>query len=97
MTIEELILDYERKILFLKKRYYYITAFIDELTKRTDGKPFDIKNDILWQMMTDSYAMLIVDLASLYKNLGEQGGFCRRIPRIEYGIRREDYGPLNPT
>jgi hypothetical protein len=91
MTIDELIREYEQKILMLKKRYYYLKSFLDELTKRTNGLTFDIKNDILWQMMTDSYSMLIIDLASLYKNLGEQGGFFGLLKIHSAKLRKTSY------
>lgn len=95
MTIDELMWDYEKKILNLKKRYFYVSAFLDELTKRTDGRTFDIKNDILWQMITDSYSMLIIDLASLYKHLGEQGGFFGLLKEHSAKLRKTSYRKID--
>ncbi len=95
MKIKDLIWEYEKKILNLKKRYFYVTAFIDELTRRTNGQEFDIKNDIQWQMMSDSYSMLIIDLASLYKNLGEQGGFFELLKEHSAKIRKTSYRKID--
>lgn len=89
--IDDLVWDYEKRILTLKKRYFYIKAILDELTKITGGREFKIRNSILWQMLSDSYSMLIIDMASLYRSMAEQGGFFNQLKNHSAKLRRTSY------
>ncbi|MCM0606580.1 MAG: hypothetical protein KA715_10860 [Xanthomonadaceae bacterium] len=75
MSIEELLKDLEYKILRIKKRYYYLDAILKQLVQVTGGKQFIIRNDFIYQMIWDSYEMLIIELASLYRGMCQPGGF----------------------
>jgi hypothetical protein len=79
MTLEELLKDLENKILRIKKRYYYLDAILKEIVRVTDGKTFNIENDIVYQMIWDSHEMLIIDLASLYRGMCQSGGFFGKL------------------
>ena len=71
MAIEELLKEYESKISTIKKRFYALNAIVDETKRVTGGKNFRIRNDIIWDMVFDSFQMLIIDLASFCKGMCE--------------------------
>ena len=66
MEIEKLLKEYEDKVQTIKKRFYSLNAIVDETRRVTGGKDLNIRNDIIWDMVFDSYQMLIIDLSSLY-------------------------------
>jgi hypothetical protein len=77
MSIEDLIWNYEKKVLDLKKRFYFLEA-VEKLLS-TLPKGAGMRNDVQLQMLNDSYSMLIIDLASLFDLLGQQRGFFEKL------------------
>lgn len=66
--------EFESSLRNTKRRWYYLRAMSAELERCTRGKPIRIFNDIAWQMLGDSYSMLVVDLASWIRRQSERGG-----------------------
>lgn len=91
VTLEDLLSEIEYKVLQIKKRFYSIKAILDELKKVTGDKKFTIKNDIIWQMVIDSYEMLIIDLASLYRGMCEGGGFFGQLKSHSSELRKRSH------
>jgi hypothetical protein len=91
MTLEQLLAEIENKILTIKKRLYFLKAILGEIEKVTGGKKFNIKNDVIWQMMSDSYEMLIIDLASLYRGMCESGGFFGKLKHFSPTLRKKSH------
>lgn len=52
-------------LLGIKRRIYFLRAFVNELERVTRGKPFTIRNDILWTIVLDSRDKCVIDLFSL--------------------------------
>ena len=69
MNISDLLTDKENRLIHIKKRYFYLKEIEEELLRATSSKPFIPKNDIVWQMVQDSFEMLIIDFASFCKGL----------------------------
>jgi hypothetical protein len=70
--------DHTDKLLFLKRRFYYLKSIFDELSDRC-AETFPVENDIIWQMVSDSHDMLVIDLCSFCKKMYSPGGFFNRL------------------
>lgn len=76
MTFDELLNQHEDTLLNLKKDLIFLLAFEELLIEKTKGKPFVIKNDIVFRMVLQQVDMLVINLASLAKGmLGRKGFF----------------------
>lgn len=53
------------RLLDIKRRLYVMRAFVDELDRVSRGKPFTIRNDIVWNAMLDVRDKLVIDFYSL--------------------------------
>ena len=76
----DLIKEYENNFTIVKKRFYYLENILEELEKTTEGHRFDIRGDVVYQMLRDSYNMLIIDLASIARGMIRKKGFFRQLP-----------------
>lgn len=65
----------ENSIIDIRRRLYFFEAFQAESRRLFDDKTFEIKNDILWILLNDSYEMLIIHFSGLVKGLYLPGGF----------------------
>ena len=80
MTLIEMIEEHEQNFVLIKKRFYYLENILEELDKTTKSKVFNIRGDIIYQMLRDSYHMLVIDMASLARGMIRKRGFFRRLP-----------------
>jgi hypothetical protein len=63
----------------LSGRLYVLEAFIAEFEAVRRGKAYLVWNDIVWGLMFDCNAMLVIDLASWVKGVCQQGGLLGRL------------------
>jgi hypothetical protein len=78
-SAEEVIRTCEDKVQTIKKRLYYLTPIQEQLKTVHKLTGQGIRNDILYQMVVDSYDMLVIDVASLCKGMYTNGGFFNHI------------------
>ncbi|MFG1520323.1 hypothetical protein [Halobacteriovorax sp. ZH1_bin.1] len=72
--------EYENKFVVIKKRFYYLENIFKELDETTEGFMFNIRGDVVYQMLRDSYSMLVIDLASIARGMIRKKGFFRKLP-----------------
>lgn len=96
-TLENLLQEIEKNVTVIKKRFYYLNNFVDEVNKVTFEKRLIIRNDIIWQMLVDSYAMLVIDLASLCHGMIEPGGFFNKLKEFSGELRVKSYRKIADT
>ncbi|RMH45348.1 MAG: hypothetical protein D6689_00005 [Deltaproteobacteria bacterium] len=64
----------QERLFDIKRRWYVLRAFEQELVKRTRNKSFHVHSVVLWDMVVDHHCMLVIDLASWARGLcGRQG------------------------
>jgi hypothetical protein len=69
----------EFDLIRIKRRLAFLDAILHELHIQTKGERFTVRNEVVWQMLWDSYQMAIVDLASFIKSLLGKGGFFNKL------------------
>lgn len=62
--LHELIWSRYRKLLDIKRRLYWMRAYLTELERVTRLKRFTIRNDVLWNMCLDTRDKCVIDLYS---------------------------------
>lgn len=77
--MEKLIEQIEIDIVRIKKRLTYLLEIERELALLSGGRPSTLKNDIIYQMVWDSYDMVVIDLASLCRWMKGKGGFFNQL------------------
>src|SRR4051794_31320073 len=73
MTFDEFMQRQEERLLHIKKRYYFLKA-VEVEVQEVGGKRFRIMNDIVWNLLLDSFDMLIIDFASFLRAMWPPGG-----------------------
>lgn len=58
-----------RQLVEVKRRLYVVRPFSDELDRARRGKPFRMRNDIVWNAMLDVRDKLVIDLCSLCQEM----------------------------
>ena len=69
----------ENQLLGLARRLYALEAFLSELERATQEKPFHMWNDVLWLMILDTRDMLVIHLASWAKSVYGRSGLLGRL------------------
>ncbi|PIP95052.1 MAG: hypothetical protein COW00_17845 [Bdellovibrio sp. CG12_big_fil_rev_8_21_14_0_65_39_13] len=82
MKLINLIEEHERYFLIVKKRFYFLENILKELDSTTKSKRFNIRGDVIYQMLRDSYSMLVIDLASIGRGMIRKKGFFRKLPNF---------------
>lgn len=77
--MDKLLREIEDDITRIKTRLRYLDAIETELKTLAGSIGFNIKNDIIHQMVLDSYDMVVIDLASLCRGMLGQGGFFNQL------------------
>ena len=77
--MDNLLHEIEDDITRIKTRLCYLDAIETELEALAGSIGFNIKNDIVYQMVLDSYDMVVIDLASLCRGMLGQGGFFNQL------------------
>lgn len=62
--LRDLIGDAFGTLLGIRRRLYVMRAFVDELNRVTRGKQFQIRNDVVWNMLLDYRDKLVIALYS---------------------------------
>lgn len=75
MTLQKLLSKHENLVLLIKRRLYFLEAFEQGLQKIASDKPYLPRNDIVYALIFDSWDMLVIDIASLCKDMLGRGGF----------------------
>ena len=63
-TLKDALWERYTRLLDIKRRIYAMRAYVDELTRVTRGKPFQIRNDIVYNMVLDYRDKCVIDLFS---------------------------------
>jgi hypothetical protein len=77
--MQTLIEKYEDQILEIKRRLFALQAFEEELQRVIRNKDFLIRNDLVWLFVSDTWDMLIIDLASWIDGVLKEGGLIGQI------------------
>lgn len=77
--MDKLLSEIENDIVRIKTRLRYLEAIETELKTLAGSVGFRIKNDIIYQMVMDSYDMVVIDLASLCRGMLGKGGFFNQL------------------
>ena len=64
-TLKDLLWDRYSTLLGIKRRVYFLRAFVADLDRVARGKTFRIRNDIVWNMILDARDKCVIDLYSL--------------------------------
>lgn len=64
-TLHDAIWERYSRLLDIKKRLFVMREFVDETERVSRGKTFQIRNDIVWNMMLDYRDKCVIDLYSL--------------------------------
>jgi len=78
-TLDERLWKVEHDLMQVARRQYALEAFVSELDRATQAKPFRIWNDILWTMVLDTRDMLVIHLASWTKGIYGRGGLLGQV------------------
>src|SRR5690606_36181161 len=93
---EKLLKEIEDDIIRIKTRLRYLTEIETELKTLAGSVGFRIKNDIVYQMVLDSYDMIVIDLASLCRGMLGRGGFFNQLNSHLKKLKRVNLKKITP-
>lgn len=96
MTFEELLSKCENQILTLKKDQYFLTTFENRILTLSKGKPFIVRNDIVYRMVFGQWDMLVINLGSFSKAMIGHGGFFKKITANLHLLKPIDKKSITP-
>jgi hypothetical protein len=73
-TLEEFFDHWQFGLRDLNQRLLLLERFVAELDRVRRGKPYFPWNDVIWQQMVDTNAMLVIDFASWVNGVCQRGG-----------------------
>jgi len=92
ITVEDLLDPIENAILKIKKRVFYLDATLKEIQQRLGPDvTFDVRNEIVLQLLQDSKDMLVIDLASLYRGMCQAGGFFTKLRHLSGKLQAKHF------
>ncbi len=77
--LERMLVVEENVLSGIGRRLGDVEAFQGELDRATKGKPFAIRNAVVWTMVIDWRDALVTHFASWIRGMYENGGFLRQI------------------
>jgi hypothetical protein len=78
-VLEQQFQEVEVSLISIKRRLYFLLAFEKALQEVTRGKPFQVRNDVIFRQMIDVWDMLVVDLSSFCSSMVSKGGFFNQL------------------
>jgi len=86
-ALHDLLWPYYRDFLWVKRRIYFLREFVQVLDRASHGKPFRIRNDVVWVSAADVHTACINDLWSLTKSM--RHGIQSKDPKHQYSPRSQ--------
>lgn len=83
-----------------QNRYYFLLEFEKVQSSRLVDGPIPMRNDIIVQMMRDTFDMLVNDIVSFCESMVEHGGFFEKLKKLKAVItllRQEEITPPEPN
>src|SRR5437764_15049555 len=89
-SLEELLVRTEHSIIEIKSRLAPLVEFETAMAALPKSK-LAIRNDIVMQLLRDSYSMMIIEFASLSRGMLAAGGFFNSLKNYCANLRRISY------